>query len=290
MSSGFDLDEFLKMQHLKTQMDYNVIVQVGKEHDFEEFHMNSVFLISTSEYFNKIFSSGNMVKKDGKYTIKIENINPYTFNSMYIYTGQVNFNNKTGTELLDIVIASDKLKLKPLTKTTEDFMIENHQGFLRMDPVRILIEIINCNESLVNLQENCLKIICSDPKILFNSNKFIYLPATLLEIVLKRDDLNLAEIEIWEGLIKWGLAQEKTHDQDVTKWNQDDFNHFQGILYKLIPLIRYYEISSDDYFNKVKPYEKVLPKELVDDILKFHTVSGYTPTLKVLPRRPNSQN
>ncbi|POG64732.1 hypothetical protein GLOIN_2v1483644 [Rhizophagus irregularis DAOM 181602=DAOM 197198] len=176
MSSGFDLDEFLKMQHLKTQMDYNVIVQVGKEHDFEEFHMNSVFLISTSEYFNKIFSSGNMVKKNGKYTIKIENINPYTFNSMfmYIYTGQVNLNNKTGTELLDIVIASDELKLKPLTKTTEDFMIENHQGFLRMDPV--------------------------------------------------------------------------------------------------------------------KPYEKVLPKELVDDILKFHTVSGYTPTLKVLPRRPNSQN
>ncbi|EXX63747.1 BTB/POZ domain-containing protein [Rhizophagus irregularis DAOM 181602=DAOM 197198] len=230
MSSGFDLDEFLKMQHLKTQMDYNVIVQVGKEHDFEEFHMNSVFLISTSEYFNKIFSSGNMVKKNGKYTIKIENINPYTFNSMfmYIYTGQVNLNNKTGTELLDIVIASDELKLKPLTKTTEDFMIENHQGFLRMDPVRILIEIIN--------------------------------------------------------------SQEKTPDQDVTKWNQDDFNHFQGILYKLIPLIRYYEISSDDYFNKVKPYEKVLPKELVDDILKFHTVSGYTPTLKVLPRRPNSQN
>jgi hypothetical protein len=84
MSSGFDLDEFLKMQHLKTQMDYNVIVQVGKEHDFEEFHMNSVFLISKSEYFNEIFSSGNMVKKDGKYTIKIENINPYTFNSMFM--------------------------------------------------------------------------------------------------------------------------------------------------------------------------------------------------------------
>jgi hypothetical protein len=180
---------------------------------------------------------------------------------------------------------SDELKLKQLTKFSEDFIIENYKQFLQNDPVGIL-QIVYYNKSLVNLQEFCLETICSDPKILFNSDKFIKLPAPLLEIILKRDDLNLPEIEIWESLIKWGLAQGQTLDQDVNKWNQENFNHFQRILYKFIPLIRFYEISSDDYFNKVKPYKKILSKELRDDILKFHMVSGYTPTHKISPRYP----
>src|SRR6266496_2712670 len=45
-----------------------------------------------------------------------------------------------------------------------------------------------------------------------------------------------------------------------------------------IPLIRFYDITStDDYFNKVKPYEKILSEELRDDILKFYMVPGYRP-------------
>src|SRR6185437_13929449 len=106
--------------------------------------------------------------------------------------------------------------------------------------------------------------------------EFIKLPAPLLEVILKRDDLNLIEIEIWENLIKWGLAQEQAPNQDVSGWNKEDINAFKRILHKFIPLIRFYEISSDDYINKVKPYEKILSKELRDDILKIHMVSGYS--------------
>ncbi|RGB33205.1 hypothetical protein C1646_761983 [Rhizophagus diaphanus] len=288
MSYKFESDIIKALEEiLKTETDYNVILQVGKEHDFKEFHLHSIILRFRSEYFNEILSSENIEKKDGKYIIKIQNITSQAFDAIlkYLYTGHININNKTGTELLDIMIASDELKLKQLTKITEDFIIENYQQFLQNDPVGIL-QIIYYNKSLVNLQEFCLETICSDPKILFDSDKFINLPAPLLEVILKRDDLNLAEIEVWESLIKWGLAQEKTLYQDVTNWNQENFNHFQRILYKFIPLIRFYEISSDDYFNKVKPYKKVLSKELRDDILKFHMVSGYTPTLKVSPRRP----
>jgi hypothetical protein len=183
------------------------------------------------------------------------------------------------------MIASDELKLKQLAKLTEDFIIENYKQFLQNDPVGIL-RIIYYNKLLVNLQEFCLETICLNPEILFNSDNFINLPASLLEIILKRDNLNLAEIKVWESLIKWGLAQGQTLDQDVTKLNQENFNQFQRILYKFIPLIRFYEISSDDYFSKVKPYKKILSKELRDDILKFHMVSGYTPTHKISPRYP----
>src|SRR6266498_4054283 len=174
------------------------------------------------------------------------------------------------------MFVSDELMLEKLTKLTEDFIIENQQQFLQNDPVGIL-QIIHYCKPLVNLQEFCLDKICSEPEILFNSGKVTQLSAPLLEIILKRDDLNLKEIEIWENLIKWGLAQEQALNQDVSKWNQDNINIFKRILHKFIPLIRFYDISTEDYFNKVKSYEKILSEELRDDILKFYMIPGYNP-------------
>ncbi|GBC09562.1 hypothetical protein RclHR1_08990006 [Rhizophagus clarus] len=291
MSYKFESDVIKALgEMLKAGTDYNVIIQVGEESNFKEFHVHSNVLRFRSEYFNEILSAENIRKENGKYIIKKQNITPQAFDVIleYLYIGHININNKTGTELLNIMIASDELKLKQLTKLIEDFIIENYQQFLRNDPVGIL-RIVYYNKSFVNLQEVCLETICSDPKILFDSDKFIGLPAPLLEIILKRGDLNLPEIEVWESLIKWGLAQDETLNQDVTKWNEDNFNHFQRILYKFIPLIRFYEISSDDYYNKVKPYKKILSKELRSDITKFHMVSGYTPTPKISSRCPKNR-
>ncbi|RGB29047.1 hypothetical protein C1646_818741 [Rhizophagus diaphanus] len=282
----FDLSEAFG-QLLKIETDYNVIIHIGKEPNFKEFHAHSCILRCRSEYFNKTLSTENIEKKDGKYIIKILNISPQAFDVIlkYFYTDKIDITNKTGTELLNFMIASDELMLKKLTKLIEDSIIENQQQFLQNDPIGIFQIVYYC-KSLVNLQEFCLDKICSDPKILFNSDKFTQFPAPLLEIILKRDDLNLKEIEIWENLIKWGLAQEKSLNQDVSKWNQDDINMFKRILYKFIPLIRFYEISTEDYFNKVKPYEDIFSKELRDDILKFYMIPGYKPNYT--PRHPKS--
>ncbi|EXX65056.1 uncharacterized protein OCT59_027039 [Rhizophagus irregularis] len=276
-------------QLLKNETDYNVIIYIGEEPNIKEFHAHHIILRCRSEYFNKILSDENIKKKDGNYIIENSNIDPQSFKSIlkYLYTGHINITNKNETELLNILIASDELKLKRLTKLTEEFIIEKHHQFLQNDPVGIL-QTVYYRKFLVKLQEFCLELICYKPKILFNSDKFINLPASLLEIILKRDDLNLSEIEIWENLIKWGLSQEQEFNQEIFQWNQDDINIFKGILQKFIPLIRFYEISSEDYYNKVKPYEGILSKELIDEILKFHMVPGYRRTLNIYgPRHSN---
>ena len=108
-----------------------------------------------------------------------------------------------------------------------------------------------------------------------------------MEVILKRDDLNLVEIKVWKYLIKWGLAQEKAFNEDVSKWNQEKFNIFERIFHKFIPLIRFCYISYDDYYNEVRPYEEILSNELRGEILKFHMVPGYKSTLnKLSPRCP----
>ncbi|EXX75066.1 BTB/POZ domain-containing protein [Rhizophagus irregularis DAOM 181602=DAOM 197198] len=265
-------------QLLVTETDYNVIVHIGKEPNSKEFHAHSIILRCRSEYFNNLFSTKNIEESDGKYIIKRPNISPQAFDIIlkYFYTGKINITNETGTELLDLMIASDECMLEKLSKLTEDFIVKEQQQFLQNDPVGIL-QIIYCRKTFVELQKYCLDRICSDSNNLFESDKFTQLPAPLLEIILKRDDLKLEEIEIWDNLIKWGLAQEQTLNKNVTRWNQNDINTFKKILDKFIPLIRFYDISARDYFNKVKPYEEILPKELRDDILKSYMISEYKP-------------
>jgi len=57
----------------------DVIIYVGKESDFKEFHGNSKNLCSKSNYFKKILSSEDIEKKDGKFIIKKPNITPQVF-------------------------------------------------------------------------------------------------------------------------------------------------------------------------------------------------------------------
>ncbi|GES81001.1 BTB/POZ domain-containing protein [Rhizophagus clarus] len=261
------------------ETDYNVIIHIGKEPNVKEFHAHSNILrctvdlnISTKYYPLKVLKKENILLRNQTFLLKFFTL----FLSKYLYTDKVDIVNLSGTEILDFIIISDGLMLRKLTKFTEHFIIENHHQFLRNDPVGIIQTLYYC-KAFINLLEFFMDKICSEPEILFNSDKFIQLSAPLLENILLRDDLNLNEIEIWEKLIKWGLAQEQSLDQDVSKWNKDDFNIFKRILYKFIPLIRFYEISSKDYFHKIKPYEKILSKKLRNNIIKYHMVPGYKP-------------
>jgi hypothetical protein len=188
-------------------------------------------------------------------------------------------NKKTGIEILNIMITSNEYRLNHLVKQAEDFFIK-HRQLLRNDPVGILQLVFN-HKTLNKIQEFCLETICSEPGILFNSDDFINLPASILEVILRRNDLNLIEIEVWENLIQWSSAQEKTLSNEI---DQETFNKFT-------PLIRFYDISSSDYFTKVKPFKEILSKELQEEILKFHMIPEYKPTVvNFLPRRIYSFN
>ncbi|CAB4431332.1 unnamed protein product [Rhizophagus irregularis] len=134
-----------------------------------------------SKYFDNIISDKNIEKKD-------ENI--------YLYADYVDITDKIGTELLNIIIASDELNLENLTRFTKDYIVE-HRQLLQNDPVGAL-QTVFYYESLINLRDLCLETICIEPENFFNSNKFTQLSGQLLEIILKREDLNIEEIEIWE--------------------------------------------------------------------------------------------
>jgi hypothetical protein len=180
---------------------------------------------------------------------------------------------------LELLIAVDEFNIQTLVTCVQKHLI-NDKEFLQENFMEIL-QMVYHNELFTDLLNYCLEEI----DMIFNSDKIINLEEPLLEFLLKRDDLNLDEIEIWDGLIKWGFAQGQGLNQDVSEWNKDHINIFKRVLNKFIPLIRFYGMSSEDYINKVKPYEEILSKELRENMIKFHLVPGYKSELDFLPRR-----
>jgi hypothetical protein len=187
------------------------------------------------------------------------------------------------SELLRLLIVVDELNIQSLISCIQEYLIKHQDEFFQQDPIEIL-ETVYQYESFANLWNYFFEKICEEPEIIFNSDKFMNLKTSLLKLLLECDDLCLDEIVIWDNLLKWGLAQNPSISKDIKKWNKEDIIVMERTLYEFIPLIRFYHISSKDFLDKVYPLKKVLPANLVYDLMSFHISSNRKPYIQ-LPRK-----
>ena len=78
----------------------------------------------------------------------------------------------------------------------------------------------------------------------------------------------MSEVQVWEHVLKWGIAQNPELPSDPTSFSSDDFNALKKTLQQCIPFIRFYNLTSKEFMVKVLLYEEILPKELYKDLLK----------------------
>ncbi|CAJ0912674.1 10629_t:CDS:2 [Entrophospora sp. SA101] len=110
-------------------------------------------------------------------------------------------------EALDLLIASDELLLTELSEYIQNDLLVNGFAWLEKNSI-IVWEKIYKYESCVKLQDYCIKLICKDPiKYLFASTEFLSMDEKTLSEFLKLDGLEIEEIELWNNILKWGLAQ-----------------------------------------------------------------------------------
>ncbi|POG69923.1 hypothetical protein GLOIN_2v147333 [Rhizophagus irregularis DAOM 181602=DAOM 197198] len=272
----------------ETEIGYDVIIYAGDDQNVKEIHAHSNILCARSQYFRTEFSNELAEKRDGKFIFRKSNISPQLFNIIlrFIYCGNIELKNLQGSEVLKLLIAVDELNINTLISHIQEFLIEHQTEFLQQNPTGIL-EIIYQHEAFTDLWNFCLEKICEEPKILFSSENFINLKAPLLELLLKKDDLIMDEIEIWEYLLKWCFAQQNMQN-DPTKWNKDDIIRVERELYRFIPLIRFYDIEPTDFFYKVYCYKDILPQDLIHDLLEYHIVPDIKSKVNLPPsRKPN---
>src|SRR5438034_1525047 len=132
------------------------------------------------------------------------------------------------------------MNIEEIVKYLLQYLIDNHQKFLQKDPVNILQNILQ-HEACSPLKDYCLDYICERPKLLFNSEKYLSLDKSILLILLDRKNLFMDEVEVWNYLIKWCVAQLSTTNniENLSNWSLDDFDLVKGIITEFIPLIRW---------------------------------------------------
>ncbi|RHZ58867.1 hypothetical protein Glove_367g23 [Diversispora epigaea] len=270
---------------LNDKKEYNVVIEVDKEGNMKSFTAHSVVLRYRSSYFDKELENFPTDKNHIKTIIK-PNISAPLFEIIlkYIYGGIVDIEISDTKTVYELMINANKLEFKELSVKLESYLIESKASWLRTHFSLVYRSIFNSNEfkDLKNFYNN---IIVKYPNLIFESEDFTSLQETALISILKRDDLKVEEIKIWDYVIKWGIAQNPTLPTDSKEWSKENFETLKITLKRCLPLIRYFHISGDDILEKVKPYKKILEKQLWGDIIQ-HSISPNKPiTSLVLPAR-----
>jgi len=119
------------------------------------------------------------------------------------------------------------------------------------------------SNNLLKLQQFCADFITKSPEKVFNSPYFTSLPEKYLVQIIKDDNLQMKEVEVWEHLLKWGLAQNSTLLSDPNTWSDEDFKAMENTLQHCLPLIRFFSLSSREFSQYVHPYKRLLNEFLV---------------------------
>ena len=140
-----------------------------------------------------------------------------------MYCGSVDLIKLQSREILNLLLSSDEFEFRPLVTHIQETLIKNHEDFIIENTLEI-IEITYQKKFFDKLWDFCIQEICCNPDHLFESTKFLTLNPAILEIILKRDDFNNDnEITVWEKLLKWACEQQPVIQQDINKWNKNDF-------------------------------------------------------------------
>src|SRR6185436_3750019 len=101
-----------------------------------------------------------------------------------------------------------------------------------------------------------------------------------------KDDLQMKEIEIWEHVLKWSLAQNPTLIPNPDTWTDDDFKSMENTLQHCLPFIRFFSLSSKEFLQKVRPYKNLLKRQLYEDLLNSHLDPDSEPAKNIsFPRK-----
>ncbi|RIB11630.1 hypothetical protein C2G38_2042515 [Gigaspora rosea] len=205
----------------------------------------------------------------------------------YIYNGTISLEAFNASVIFELLITFSEFGLEELIKHTQLFLIENNDSWLRLNFSRVFQT--SFKDNLKDLQQFYLNIISKHPNIIFDSDGFLTLSENILIFILNLDNLQMDEVEIWDYVIKWGIAQNPTLPSDLDQWSNEEFLALKNSLQSCLPLIRYFQISGDDVCDKIRPYRKILEPTLWDDImLKLVAPNkAITITSHVLPPRNN---
>ncbi|UZO02816.1 uncharacterized protein OCT59_021294 [Rhizophagus irregularis] len=192
----------------------------------------------------------------------------------YIYGGKLSLNEYDNSDIIKVLVAASELNLQELVTYLQFFLVKNKTSWMEKN-FNFVYQTSFENDSFPELQKYCIELISKEPDKIFKSPDFTSIPEKLLISIIQNDNLQTSEVQIWEHVLKWGLAQNPKLPSEITNFSKDDFNTLINILLQCIPFIRFYNLTSKEFVDKVFPHREILPEELCTDLLKtFLTLSN----------------
>jgi hypothetical protein len=183
-------------------------------------------------------------------------------------------------DIIKVLVAANELSLQELISYLQSFLIENKINWIEQN-FNFIYQTSFENNSFLNLQNFCTKLISKQPEKIFNSPDFTSIPEKVLISLIQLEDLQLNEIQVWEHVLKWGIAQNPEISSDPSSYSNDDFNVLKNTLQQFIPLIKFTEFTSKEFLDKVYPYKKIIPDDLHENLIKCFLDNDYKPSKKL---------
>ena len=170
----------------------------------------------------------------------------------YIYCGRLSLEEYDTSDIIKILVAGSELGLQELVTLLQSYLIENKEDWMELN-FNLVYQTSFENDSLLELQNYCNDLISKKPDKIFKSLNFSSIPENILISIIQNDNLLMKEVQVWEYVLKWGLAQNPELPSDLTRFSKNDFNILKNTLRQCIPFIRFYNLNSKEFLNKVYP-------------------------------------
>ncbi|POG69228.1 hypothetical protein GLOIN_2v1877698 [Rhizophagus irregularis DAOM 181602=DAOM 197198] len=264
----------------------DVTIEVGEDPNVKIFRVHMNIMCCRSPYLRRILTSNKKDSDNVLSNIKLPNISAEIFQIIlkYIYGGILSLEEQDTSNIIKIMKAADDLLLQEIVDYLQRYLIENKFEWMEQN-FELIHQTSFQSNYLLELQQFCTDLMAKCPDRYFTSLNFTSLSEKSLTQLIKRDDLQMKEIEVWEYVLKWGLAQNKSLILDPNTWSDNDFKTMENTLQHCLPLIRFFNLSSKEFLQKVRPYKKLLNQQLYEDLLNSHLDPDNEPSDSIsLPR------
>ncbi|RHZ81713.1 hypothetical protein Glove_117g211 [Diversispora epigaea] len=276
-------NDYVKL--LKNGNEHNIIIEVGEPPVMQTFKAHSTVLCYRCPYLYDEFKKSTINNDDNIKIIQRPQISVKVFDIIikYIYGATVNLEKVETSIIFDLLVTANQFQLEELVARLQTFLIKNHTSWLKLNFSKIYHS--SFQTDFTALQNYYNDIIVNHPNMIFESNDFNTLPEAALVSIVQRDDLQLEESKVWDYVIQWGAAQNKTLPSNLDDWSEKDFQILKNSIQQCLPHIRYFQFSNEHIMEKIYPYQQILEKKLMTDILKYSLIPNKSITSIILPPR-----
>src|SRR5947208_7115850 len=119
----------------------------------------------------------------------------------YIYGGRLSLETYDTLDIIKILEAANELGLQDLIVYLQTYLIENKTNWIEQN-FNLINQTSFGNDSFLILQQFCTELMSKEPEKVFKSLDFVSIPEKSLAALIRNDNLQMKEVQVWEYILK----------------------------------------------------------------------------------------